>query len=90
MGLVLLTRMVKMGIMRWLALAAAGRNPEWKPVTLLCMAIGWQGWSKVDWVTVWLPARNWNWTASPTLTRMLLGENVRLPFWATVTTVVLT
>lgn len=70
------------------ALAAAGWKPEWKPVTLVCMLMGWQGASKLDCVTVWLPDRNWNCTNSPGLTRMLLGEKVSVPLRATWTTVV--
>ena len=88
MGFWLVTLTLKVLIWFDARLAAAGMKPEWKPVMLLCMAMGWQGWSKVDWVTVWLPEANWNCTISPTLTRMLLGENVRLPFRATVTMVV--
>lgn len=60
MGLVLLIMMLKVEVMPWAWLAAAGWKPEWKPVTLLFMEIGWHGWSKVDWVTVWLPKGNWN------------------------------
>jgi hypothetical protein len=66
--------MVKVGIMPVEALAAAGRKPEWKPVTLLCIPMGWHGWSKVDCVTVWLPAWNWNWICSPGWAVSLSGE----------------
>lgn len=38
-----------------------------------CAAMGWQGASKVDCVTVWLLGANWNWTISPTAALMLLG-----------------
>lgn len=71
------------------ALAATGKKPEWKPVTLLFMPTGWHGLSKVDWVTVWLPARNWNCTNSPGCAVILFGEKVKLPFCATETTHVL-
>lgn len=43
------------------------------------MLMGWHGWSKVDCVTVWLPAANWNCTMSPTAALTLLGEYVRAP-----------
>lgn len=76
MGVVLLTMMVYVGIEPVLALAATGTKPEWKPVTLLNDEMGWQGWSNVDCVTVWLPARNWNWTMEPAATLMLSGEKM--------------
>jgi hypothetical protein len=47
---------------------------------LLCMAMGWQGASKVDCVTVWLLGANWNWTMSPTAATRLLGSYARVPF----------
>lgn len=70
-------------------LAAAGWNPEWKPVALaLCIEMGWHGLSKVDWVAVWLPATNWNCTMSPTLALMLSGENLSVPLMPTVTAII--
>ena len=40
--------------------AVTGMNPEKIPVTLEFAAMGWQGASKVDWVTVWFAGANWN------------------------------
>jgi hypothetical protein len=57
------------------ALAATGRKPEWKPVTLVLVTpMGVQGAPKVDCVTVWLPAWNWNCTNSPGWGASLSGE----------------
>lgn len=44
------------------------------------MAMGWQGLSKVDCVTVWFAGANWNWTISPTAATTLFGEYARVPF----------
>jgi hypothetical protein len=68
------------------ALAAAGWKPEWKPVALLCIEMGWHGLSKVDCVAVWLPATNWNWMLSPTDALRLSGEYFSVPLMPTVTT----
>ena len=58
MGVVLLIWMVYAAVS--VEPGAMNMKPEKKPVMLLFMAIGSHGWSKVDWVTVWLPAANWN------------------------------
>ena len=50
MGLVSLTMMVKTFIMPF----SGGMGPELTPVALdITLLMGWQGWAKVDWVTVW-------------------------------------
>jgi len=58
MGVVLLIMTVYVGVV--VAEAVTGMNPEKIPVTLEFAAMGWQGASKVDWVTVWLAGANWN------------------------------
>lgn len=47
---------------------------------LVCSEMGEQGLSKLDWTTLWLPPRNWNWTMSPTSALTLSGEKARVPF----------
>jgi len=41
--------------------AATGMKPELTP-----LGIAWHGLAKVDCVTVWFFAINWNWMVSPT------------------------
>lgn len=78
MGVVLLIMMVYVGVV--VEVAATGMKPEKKPVVLVCSAIGWHGWSKVDCVTVWFAGANWNWTMSPLAATRLLGKYARVPF----------
>jgi len=40
--------------------ADTGMKPEKIPVVFEFSEMGWHGWSKVDWVTVWLAGANWN------------------------------
>lgn len=60
------------------ASAATGINPVLMAVTFVPAPIGTHGASKVDWVTVWFPTPNWNWTMSPTSALRLFGEKVRV------------
>jgi len=78
MGVVLLIMMVYVGVSD--AVAATGMKPEKTPVMLEWRAIGWHGWSKVDWVTVWFAGANWNCTISPTAAVIEFGEYSRVPF----------
>jgi hypothetical protein len=39
-----------------------------------------QGSLKLDWVTVWFPARNWKEITSPSFAVTLLGVKVKVPF----------
>ena len=70
--------MVYVGVL--VSVALTGMKPEKMPATLLLVwAMGVQGLAKLDCVTVWFPAANWNCTMSPTLAFTSLGENVREP-----------
>jgi len=78
MGVLLVMGIVKVGLVT--SVAATNWNPEKTPVTLgVMLEMGWHGWSKVDWVTVWLAGLNWNWTMSPTAATMLFGEYSLVP-----------
>lgn len=84
-------------------LASTGMKPDLIPaaaapaVPLVIVAfdaaasIGAHGLSKLDWVTVWLPAQNWNCTMEPGSAVMLSGQNCEpvtlfAGFWPTETT----
>lgn len=69
------TMIVHVGIMPVDSLAATGWKPLKAPVWFVCSEMGVQGASKVDWETLWLPARNWNWTISPAGAWILSGVN---------------
>lgn len=60
----------------------AGWNPESMPVLSLV-----HGSLKLDWVTVWFPATNWNEITSPSLAVTLLGVKFKAPPWETMTVI---
>lgn len=65
------------------ALADTGMKPDFMPVTLdMMLFMGTQGLSKVDCVTVWFFAWNWNCTHEPAGARILSGKylSALLPF----------
>jgi len=65
------------------AFAATGMKPE--SIPRVGVVICWHGAAKVDWVTVWFLAANWNATVSPTDAFTLVGLYVRLPLPPTTT-----
>lgn len=79
-GVVLFIWMVYVGVV--VEAAVTGMKPLKIPAEAEFIEMGWQGWSKVDWVTVWLAGANWNCTMSPTAAVTLLGKYAKLPLLA--------